>query len=1331
MQPINPKPSAARNGSQTPLRLPTFSLRGQLVLVVMAAMLPLLALTLIKAVIDSRAAITRASSELDEAAARVVASQDRIALSARNMLLGIANVPGLLTLAPADCQRYFGQLNEQLSAYLNLGLVDIEGHARCHGMGESQSLFLGDRDYFLAALQRRSFVVGAYSIGRATGRPQVSFALPVFKPAGPPAAVLYASLDVIEFSKMMTEVPLPVGGKLVVTDRDGVVLAAVGTPSAVIGQPMPRNAGALPPEPAFGGFDGRIFSVRSSGQNEAPDFYVIVSADRAGVLAPERLALAQQLAALLLVGLFGGALARRISGRAIVKPVQELLAAHRQIEEGWLQVRVATPRLGAGAEFARMGEGFNRMAESLELRDQTLMQRDLALQAELARSLRVQRRLENAQRIGRIGNWESDLAADTLWWSDEVYALFGLRPDTFECTPAHFLQLLHPDDQALFEKRRDAALRAGAELDTEYRIVTPQGDIRWIHQVGQLQAGAGNGLTLRVGVVQDITDRKQAELALASSADLQRRTGEMAQIGGWQLELDTLELASSAQVLRIYENDAHQPLGFAASLAAFGGAAAKARLTFEAALDAARLQGLPWDLELPMTTRRGKAIWVRTQGRAITEAGRIVRLVGALQDITERKLADRAALESEQRYSALFASAPVPMWVFDAQTLRFLAVNEAAVQAYGYSRAQFRCMTLFDIRPASEHDALRRDLDKSSGVAREVWTHRRRDGSAFPVNVVSRPISHGGRDARFVVALDMTAQRQAEAAMQAHLATLQRAADAAQAITWHHTLAGLLQEVADQARGVVGSHGARVWLAAPEAPGGGLQAASASPDWVEGGPALESPAWLALYRPVFESNRTLRLSAAGLAAQTRLQPQPQPPVQPPVQSPNGEPAAALSGVLAVPLRGRDGNNIGLLQLSAKYEGDFTQQDEYAALELARLVAVAIENARLLDERQQMALGLERTVQQRTAELTRQEALFRALAQQAPEVVWTADPQGRVTYLNRAWFDLMGGDFKRWRGHRWVAVLHSDDLAEVRATWAAARAAGTRFAGVRRLIAQDGRLRTMSYRASPVHDEAGQVAFWVGIDTDITDIKGIEAALRRSNEELEAFSYSVSHDLRSPLNTIDGFSRLLARQIEGEAGEKARHFLARIHAGVAQMGQLIEDLLSLAQVSRAELRHEPVDLSALALRSLDSLRDRDTERQVQATVEPGLMAEGDARLIQVVLDNLLANAWKFSLHRKPAEITVGQTRNSAGQTVFFVRDNGAGFDMAHADKLFRAFQRLHTAAEFAGTGIGLATVQRIVGRHGGQLWADAVPDGGATFFFTLPKGASTSPSMATS
>ena len=181
----------------------------------------------------------------------------------------------------------------------------------------------------------------------------------------------------------------------------------------------------------------------------------------------------------------------------------------------------------------------------------------------------------------------------------------------------------------------------------------------------------------------------------------------------------------------------------------------------------------------------------------------------------------------------------------------------------------------------------------------------------------------------------------------------------------------------------------------------------------------------------------------------------------------------------------------------------------------------------------------------------------------------------------------------------------------------------------------------------------------------------------------------------------------------------RHYLARIQAGVAQMGQLIEDLLSLAQVTRAELRSEAVDLSALTRGIVQEWQTLQPERQVSLDIEDGLLAQGDGRLVKLVLENLLGNAWKFTSHEVNAGISVGQIVDAAGLRVFFVRDNGVGFDMAYVNKLFRPFQRLHAVKEFAGTGIGLATVSRIVERHGGQIWADAKPGQGAVFFFSLP------------
>lgn len=231
-----------------------------------------------------------------------------------------------------------------------------------------------------------------------------------------------------------------------------------------------------------------------------------------------------------------------------------------------------------------------------------------------------------------------------------------------------------------------------------------------------------------------------------------------------------------------------------------------------------------------------------------------------------------------------------------------------------------------------------------------------------------------------------------------------------------------------------------------------------------------------------------------------------------------------------------------------------------------------------------------------------------------------------------------------------------------------------------------------------------------------------AQLAFANKQMESFSYSVSHDLRSPLNAIDGFSSLLEKAVgkmeSGPLTERSAHYLARIRAGVSQMGELIDALLSLAQVSRASLLWEPVDLSALAETLLSRYQEREPARATRLHIEAGLLVQGDPRLLKQVLDNLLGNSWKFSAGQPCAEITFGHEQGSTGETVYFVRDNGAGFDMAYADKLFGTFQRLHTQDEFAGTGIGLATVQRIIVRHGGKIWGESAVGRGATFYFTL-------------
>ena len=1164
------------------------TLRLRLVLLMLAAMVPLFALSLVTSVLSTDAAIKRATGNLQAAASVVASNQQQMAETAKQVLTAVAHSPDVLEGNVARCSSYLADLNRLYTAYANLGIIGADGYARCHGFDDSKATFLGDRSYFRDAVASRRFVSGEYIFGRLTDKHIFGFALPTLDASGRVDQVAYVVLDLAAMSASIADTRLPPSGRVTIIDRNGTVLAArppvPGGIGSKLASPIAQEAVKTMRVGVYEGRDAtgreRIFAFQPSGTGADSPFFVIVSIEQAEIIAPAHRERDIELLSLTGVALLGAGFAWILGGRMVVRPTAEILRATQRVGEGQLGARISVQRLGRASEFTDIADGINRMADALA-------EREAELKSELLKSQRAQRKLVDAQRMGRIGHSELNLATQHIDLSDEVSALFGLEPGSFDGHFSTHLQMVHPDDRARFQRSREDAMRKGTDLDIEYRLITPAGDIRWIHQVGRQE---------------------------------------------------------------------------------------------------------------------------------VNEAGAPVSRIGVMQDITKRKQAEQAMLESEQRYAALFETAPLPMWVFsdDTDQYPFVAVNDAAVNEYGYSREEFMRMNAFDVHPAGESARLRKHLAGSATLRTAPWNHRRKDGHVFPVEVVSKSIRYAGKSAHFVTTLDLTAQREAEAAVQELLFTLQRAADAAAAITWHQTLDGMMQEFADQARGVIGAEQAFVSLSDGQ---GALTldfALSVSESHANVWSQRKPGSFALLFKPVLSANRAIRLTAPDIGSLLAKQ------ISERSVGGADEMLPPMRGCLMVPLLGRNGKNIGLLQLSDKYEGQFTQQDEYVAMELARLVAIGMENVQLIEEVNQLNSHLEQKVAERTEALTRQEALFRALAQQAPQVVWTANRYGQVTYLNRAWFDLVGGALENWSGTQWYAAMHPDDLPDIQANWKQASKSRQPFSGVRRLMAKDGSLHTMSYRASPVFDAQGAVSFWVGIDADVTEMTAIEAELRLSNQELEAFSYSVSHDLRSPLNTIDGFSRLLAKQISADASVKAMHYLSRIHAGVAQMGQLIEDILSLAQVSRVQLRHESIDLSALAAKSVEALRVRDPEREVSVHIDSDLQAFGDSRLVSVVMENLLGNAWKFSSQRADASIDVGQTIDAAGQVAFFVRDNGAGFDMAYADKLYRAFQRLHTAAEFPGTGIGLATVNRIIARHGGRLWAQSSPGQGASFFFTLPK-----------
>ena len=227
----------------------------------------------------------------------------------------------------------------------------------------------------------------------------------------------------------------------------------------------------------------------------------------------------------------------------------------------------------------------------------------------------------------------------------------------------------------------------------------------------------------------------------------------------------------------------------------------------------------------------------------------------------------------------------------------------------------------------------------------------------------------------------------------------------------------------------------------------------------------------------------------------------------------------------------------------------------------------------------------------------------------------------------------------------------------------------------------------------------------------------KAVTEAANRELEAFSYSVAHDLRAPLRSVDGFCQILDEEYSSKLDETGRNYLSRVRGAAQHMGTLIDDLLHLARITQGDLARSTVNLSQIAAQITDGLHDSAPERAVEFTIAKDIIVSGDPRLLRVVLENLFSNAWKFTAAQPVAHIEFGSELID-GQTVLYVRDNGVGFDMAYAGKLFRAFQRLHSVHEFPGTGIGLATVQRILNKHGGRIWAEASPGRGATFLFVL-------------
>jgi len=640
--------------------------------------------------------------------------------------------------------------------------------------------------------------------------------------------------------------------------------------------------------------------------------------------------------------------------------------------------------------------------------------------------------------------------------------------------------------------------------------------------------------------------------------------------------------------------------------------------------------------------------------------GQSAQVLSIVQDINDRKLAENAMQESEERYRRLFDANPLPVLIRNEESFAILAVNQAMVDKYGYSREQLAGMSVLDLNSAVTMEDVRRALkaQHKDGLYKARRTHVTQDGTGIEVEITARPFEFNGTVARLVVINDVSLQIAGERA---------------------------LRESEGHLRAIIAAEPECVAIVAPD--GRLLDMNPAGLRMLEAG-SLED-----MQRRPFLKQVAPKYRRAFVRLQHRI-------------------LAGESGALEFEAVGIAGKH-RWLEIHAAPLHD-------AAGTITALLGIArdVTDRRLARD----ALAAERN-------------LLRTVIDNLPDRVRVRDRDLRLMLANEAWRQAHAPEHSDVTGMSNEELLVAEKVGQHDKEDIAVLATGQPSSPREDVDGPPDNPSWYITVKNPLRSTGGDVIGVVSISRNVTDFKrrSIEveklnaalearvaertAQLTAANEELEAFASSVSHDLRAPLRHIDGMAAALLEDYPDQLDAQGQGYLQRIRGAALRMASLIEDLLRLSRVMRVELKVSTVDLSEIAGSIADELHREHPARKVMFRIKPGLRVEGDAGLLRSALVNLLHNAWKFTGKQESAQIEF-DAEQCDSVMAYFVRDDGAGFDMAQVDRLFDAFQRLHSEREFPGTGIGLATVRRIVRRHGGEAWAEAAVGKGATFYFTL-------------
>jgi len=830
-----------------------------------------------------------------------------------------------------------------------------------------------------------------------------------------------------------------------------------------------------------------------------------------------------------------------------------------------------------------------------------------------------------------------------------------------------WMQAIHPDDRGKVDRTWRTAAARGENYTADYRIIRPGGNVLWVHVLATPQMDASKTIVGYVGSVEDITERRQTQEALQES---QRTFATL--LGNFpglvyrcRNDRDwTTEFVSKGAL----SLTGYSPSDFMEGRVHMGQLIhPDDRESVWSRVQTALNEKRPYQLTYRFRPASGEEKWVLEQGQGIFSAtGELLFLEGFVSDITEQKRTEKALQENEARLRAIIDHEPecVKLVDRDGNLIQMNPAGLRMIEAESLDQVEGHCV--FPLAAEEYQKAYRRLHERvmqgeSGSLVFDIISLK---GTRRTLETHETPLrdSSGSIFAALGITRDITERKQAEEALRKNEERLRLVGRATHDAVWDWDLAANT-----------------VWWNENATALFGCKAEEIEPTlaWWESRIHPEDKA-----RVLSDLQAMFDRGERFFSTEYRFR--------------RGDGSDATVFDRGYVLHDRDGKPVRMIGAMM----DITERKQ------------AEEAMKESHERLQRALEASQTgtwrVDLRTGMDTRDASLNRMLGL----------PSEPSTQPMEDWF----------------LYVHPDDLPAIRSAWEKGLVSGL-YNMEHRLVRRDGRVLWVYDRGVIVRDDAGQLLYAIGAAMDITERKRAEEEIRRLNQdlerrvvertaqleavnkELESFSYSVSHDLRAPLRATAGFSRVLLNRYADRLDAQGRDFLQRIDAASRRMGELIEDLLNLSRIARRDMRKEPFDLAALARSIATEIQKADPNRKVTFLIQDHLKAEGDPRLLRIVLENLLGNAWKFTSKRPKATIEFGQVEQE-GRPVYFVRDNGAGFDMAYADKLFGAFQRLHSQSEFEGTGIGLATVQRIIHRHGGKVWAEGEIEKGATFFFTL-------------